>query len=361
MQLHTSKGIKSSIIKIIKYHLNIVCNIWIEIDVMNSIIKEESGGKRSIDIGDLFAAIIDATKNFFARKGILLDEKTYVSLFLFIWSVVLIFLWIYDYIGVYFILAVLLLYFLFKVYIKWSGYDYDLKRLGDDKIEHTKVALIIGRLAINDPDEFIKLINDYMNEGKFKESVQIALIGKYNKYSFKLKAYTENLVLEKKVTPKAAGLFLIKSAKSLPDEFLRNIVDKYRDSNSFLFNLGRSQWYEFKDGTIEQKYFNAGYQFKKIRRTNQIVGILLYISIMFLYILLSSMLIFKSNIPIVVLPIFLIFYLFVLLLVAIVLAAYLNIAIFMIEKKKAKMLLKKEQIELSEIKFDKFINELNIG
>jgi hypothetical protein len=319
---------------------------------------QEEGSGKSPDPADLFIGIMEFIKKLFLRKRLFLSDKAYNSLFI---SMLLVFqIWLTQnypaeaYIAAVVAFGYFLLHLINKLLLERS--DRDIIGLRDNVIAYNEIASKIKKCAISKPHEIIEIIKEYIKNKRFSEDIQIALFAKYGRYSFELREYIENeIIIKQTITPKALGVFLITSVLALPDEFLEKIVDKYRNSNSFLFNLGRSQMYKFEDGTKEQKYYNAGYQFKKFRKLTRNVGIFVIISLAIAFFALGVFYgIIKSSTPFGILIFYsvAIFYFIVVLLIVKIR--------YLLDKEKARTLLMNEQIELSEIDFDKFINELNL-
>jgi hypothetical protein len=332
--------------------------------VVNLIVKDESDGKQSIDPGDWISGIIEFIKTFFLNRGIILSEKAYVSLFLAFWTIFLIWLSSKNYSELYILPIGFFIYFLLHLLANWSWTqnvfkrmlnrpEYDIKLIKEDRKSYAEIAKIIKRHATNKPKEVIELIEEFIKEGKFKEDIQIALFNKYYTYSPTLIKYIDNILMSYDFSPIALGEYLY-HMDSTNEDFLRKLVEKYKKSNSFLFNLGRFQFYKFDEGSIEKKYYNAGYNFHNFRDLTYNVGKFTYILLIFSVIIMDEWTFLKSTLINFLLIFFLSLFFFVLSVTSI------NALKFWCEKKKVKELLNKEQLKLEESELEKFIIELDL-
>lgn len=352
------------ITKIIRYYLNILYNIWIELKVVNLIVKDESDGKQSIDPGDWVSGIIEFIRTFFLNRGIILSEKAYVSLFLGIWTVFLIWLASKNYSELYILPIGFFIYFFLHLLGNWSWAqnmfkrmlnrpEYDIKLIKEDRKSYAEIAKIIKRHATNKPKEVIEIINEFIKNGKFKEDIQTALFDKYDTYSPTLIQYIDDILLSNDFSPNALIKYLYISP--INEDYLRKLVEKYKKSNSFLFNLGRFQFYKFEDGSIEKKYYKTGYNFERFKNKIDKAGnfTMNFFGVLFIVIIIWGLTLELRFIDLLVV-VSIGFIIFVLIINSI------NAISVWIEKKKVKALLAKEKIELEESELEKFLIELDL-
>lgn len=331
---------------------------------MSSIIKEESGSKKSIDPGDWISAIIEFVRTFFLERGVVLSEKAYVSLFLSIFSVFLIWLSSNKY-EAYLLPLGFFIYFLLHLLSNWAWSQnllmklsnrskYDIKCIKENRIAHTKVALIIAKYATKEPQEVIGVIENFIEQGRFKEDLQIALLQKYNEYPNVLVKYIDDILLKYDFSPKALRTFL--STGNLNEDYLKKLVIKYRKYKPFIFNLGRFQFYKFEKGSLDNKYYTAGYYFKKsFNIISNIFAIIIILLLVIIFILVIGFntkyfTIFAGTyrVEIYAFSVSLIF-------MAVLLVVHIGKRV---TEKKIRSSLEKEGIKLEDIDFEKFIREV---
>lgn len=336
---------------------------------MNSIVKEESEGKKSIDPGDWISGLIDGVENFLEGRGIFLSQKAYTSFFLFLWTFTIILVYSQKaFIDVAYLPAYgLLFYFLQELFRKspisrrfylyvLKRPDYDFELIRQDKVTHRKVAYIIEKHATNKPQEVINIINELIEKNRFTEDIQWALFKKYYEYPFSLKEYIDDLLIKYDFSLKAIGKYLI--VCRLSDDFLKRLIDKYKKHPSFLFNLGRFKLYTFEQHSNEKKYYTMGYNFKNYTK------VVYYINIIFVIVMSFSILVldlsYLTQMPLIFGSIVgKTFYVFSPLLLLLSLTVF-NAIKYWFTKKKIRTLLKKDGLQLEEIELEKFINELNL-
>ncbi|MGB8215936.1 MAG: hypothetical protein WCE94_01435 [Candidatus Methanoperedens sp.] len=315
--------------------------------------QEESPSK-SPDPADLFVGVMEFIKKLFVRKRLFLSDKAYNSLFISMLLVFQIWLTLNYPAEAYFAPVVAFGYFLVHLVNKLllERSDRDIIGLRDNAIAYNEIASKIEKCAISKPHEIIEIIKEYIKNKRFSEDIQIALFKEYGRYSFELRDYIErDVILKEPITAKAMGVFL--SVSTLQDDFLKKLVTEYSKHNSFLFNLGRTQFYEFGDGRDEKKYYTAGYNFEKFNRVLQTISpILIIVPVIVIATIYISIYGSFNNIE----KNYLVIYM-------ILVIIYIYISVFfvnMLEKKKVKEVLENEQIILEEIQLEKFIDELNL-
>ena len=247
------------------------------------IVKERSDGKKPVDPGDWISGIIEWIDELFKNRHIFISKKGFTSLYLGLYTFVLLYFIckIEPLTDVTYILAYgPILYFMSELIPKLHKLKYDLEQIKNGRKTHNEIGLIIENQSIKNPEGVINEVNILKKNKLFQEDIQISLLINYNKYPAKLKKYVDELVLSFSFSPKAICYFI--SLAKFQKDYLNKLIDKYGKQESFLFNLGRFQYYNFEGDVFKENYYNAGYAYKKSRYIEilfRLIGLIIFIPI----------------------------------------------------------------------------------
>ena len=322
------------------------------------IVKERSNGKLSIDPGDFVVGIIQWIDEYFEKKNIFISNKGWTSLYIGL----MILLVSCSFTGkiitnpfTYYTYAIaygLILYFCLEFGRKIYKSKYDLEQMKKATITHNKIGLIIEKQSTINPEGVIEEIKKLIKEGNFEENIQFSLLRKYNDYPLNLKKFVDMIALEGKFSNKTLNYLL--SVGEFSEDFLEKLFQECGKVESLIFNVGRLQYYNFEDNSVEKNYFLAGYQYKQ-ENYKLWIGYLIAFSTLLLIFSIGITLVdvyghdFTNEGSVLIYILFL------------VVGMLVYVKLVIITKiKLINKILKKRDIELTGPKFDKFIDELNI-
>lgn len=322
------------------------------------IVKERSNGKLSIDPGDFVVGIIQWIDEYFENKNIFISNKGWTSLYIGL----MILLVSCSFTGkiitnpfnyyTYAIAYGLILYFWLEFVRKIYKSKYDLEQIKKATITHNKIGLIIEKQSTINPEGVIEEIKKLIKEGDFEENIQFSLLRKYNDYPLNLKKFVDMNALEGKFSNKTLNYLL--SIGEFSEDFLEKLFQKCGKVESLIFNVGRLQYYNFADNSVEKNYFLAGYQYKQ-EKYKLWIGYLIAFSTLLLIFSMGITLVDVYGHDLTNEMSVLIYILFL------VVGMLVYVKLVIITKiKLINKILKKRDIKLTGPNFDKFIDELNI-
>ena len=232
----------------------------------NIIVRERSDKIKSIDPGDWISGIIEWIDDRFKNRNVFISKKGFTSLYLGLYTFVLLYFLcqIKSLTDIRYIASYgPIFYFMLELFSKFHKSKYDLEQINKSTITHYEIGLIIEKQSTKNPDGVIQEIDKLKSEGNFEEDLQFSLLKKYDEYPMKLKKYVDDLTLTFILSPAAICYFV--SLTSFQEDYIKKLNDKYGNHESFLFSLGRFQYYNFEDDQLGKKYYNAGYKYKKSR------------------------------------------------------------------------------------------------
>ena len=234
-------------------------------------VKDKKEVSKAPDPGDSISGFIEYIEEQFEKRGIVLSKQAYTSLYLGVWTFIIIYVYsnkpITDYLAyspAYGPLLYFLLIFLpkTKLYKKmFEKGDYDFECIMDNKIAYANIARSIEINSTKNPDKLIQSINHLITIDKFKVDIQLALLENYDKYSIQLVDFVAELLISQTFHPKAVSKYL--SVANLDDKDITDLANKYKNYILFSFSLGRFKLNEMKDVGIKHDYYVAGYKTAK--------------------------------------------------------------------------------------------------